>query len=129
MMVSSRGVTRGTSSCQWKGRRMKTLRREVTRCRGSLITPQTAPPVRDEDVPVIAGAVAPRVQRDLGDGIVAVERIDGEEDARGVPRQHGEVHPVGNGRDAQRQTPPARDPQVQHGYPTRMRETNNSPRI
>ena len=57
----------------------------------------------DQDVPVVAGAVAARVQGDLGQRLAAVQRVEDQEHRGAVAAQQGEVDAVGLGRGAQRQ--------------------------
>ena len=47
----------------------------------------------DEDMPVIAGAVALGVQGDFLHRIAAVERIENKENCRAMPTQQDEVDP------------------------------------
>ena len=80
----------------------------------------------DEDVPVVAGAVAARMQGDLRERLVAVERIDDEEDGRAVAAQQGEIDAVGLGRGAEGHTTTASDPQSEHKRGRRRRGTENA---
>src|SRR5262249_5938599 len=68
----------------------------------------------DGDVPVVAGAVAPGVEADLGDGVVVLLGQQHQPGGGAVAAEQGEVDGVGELGGAQRQGPAAGDAQLGH---------------
>ena len=65
----------------------------------------------DEDVPVVAGAIASRMQGNFGHRRRAVQGIDDKKDCGAVPAQKSKVDPFGSAGRSQGQTATATDPQ------------------
>jgi hypothetical protein len=72
----------------------------------------------DEDVPVVAGAVAARVEGDLAERLrPLLEGVQHERHGRAVPAEQGEVDAVGLGGGAEGQGTAARAAEGLHGQP------------
>jgi hypothetical protein len=65
---------------------------------------------------VIPSAVASSIQEQFREGLIAVERINGQCDGRAIAAKQGEIDTVGHRRGAQRQTLSARDSQGDHRF-------------
>ncbi len=83
----------------------------MLRIAGAVHTPAVAEAIGqavEADVPVVPGAIAPRVQLDLG-GIVAIQRLKHELDRQPVPAQQREVDAAADLRGPQRHRPAPED--------------------
>src|SRR5260370_172476 len=68
----------------------------------------------DQDVPVVAGAVAARVQGDLSEGRAALQVLQDENDGGAVATEQGEVDALGGRAGAEGQGTAARDVEREH---------------